>query len=491
MGDDSLGVFGSVFPFSLQPVPLHDLSIPLDLEAGETRLFLRVHEPLGPCNLQIDLVPDARLAPEVQAKAFADGAVTFYLVAILIISLYLQWAVREPAFAWYSAWLACAIGWYLIKRGVAFAWIWPDHPRWNPSVSVFFAFIAAICFAQFLCRILAWTIRHPRWGRVVLAWTLLQCGFAVLAWWPPVYEFQPMRLTANASLIGLFTSLLCVLVSDAWNGHRLARKLLLAFLPLALGFIFGALVEFGFAADGPAIKTAVLTIATLLENTLTVLVLANEMRRREADRVSLERDFHRRVVERSDEGMREIAQELHDNLGSGLAALRMQLFGIYARAPSAGLAEFDQRIGDLAHIARNLSHKVSPPTLEVNGLLPALRTTCADFASARQEVLFSDDGVEPDLDITRRIHLYRIVQEGVANALRHGGAELVEVSILQRDGQVELEIRDTGRGFDVGTATPGLGLQGIKSRTESLRGRFALSSGPGQGTSLKVVVPIG
>jgi signal transduction histidine kinase len=88
------------------------------------------------------------------------------------------------------------------------------------------------------------------------------------------------------------------------------------------------------------------------------------------------------------------------------------------------------------------------------------------------------------------------VQEGLNNVVKHSGQCQASVSIVGGAGRLELEIADTGRGFDpaVALARPGeagLGLRGIRDRIELFGGRFAVDSRPSAGSRLRVVIPLG
>ncbi|PYV22384.1 MAG: histidine kinase, partial [Acidobacteria bacterium] len=99
-----------------------------------------------------------------------------------------------------------------------------------------------------------------------------------------------------------------------------------------------------------------------------------------------------------------------------------------------------------------------------------------------------DEGVVPSEDA---IHLYRIVQEALNNAARHGKAHGARVTLKQQDGALNLEIRDDGVGFELGpqpdrTAGDGLGLTGMRERAEHLNGSLRVQSAPGKGTTISV-----
>jgi signal transduction histidine kinase len=486
VGSQVLGRFGEGVPFAQRPVATTDLSVPLDLKGPRDTLYLRVHEPKGPCVLEAHLTPDAIFPDEVQDRAIGNALVLGYMLAIFLVSAFLWIAVREKAFGWYVAYFAAALSWLAVKRGVAFAWIWPGLPSWNDGASVALAYLAIGCFALFLLHILDLKRHHPdiaRWLTLAarLEFALVPVAFFCL--------LEPNRLALNS--VGWFqvilpVTLLAVLLLRVIARDRLAFWLLVAFLPLAMGMVYGTLVEFGLSAGGPSIKSLVLTIGALAENTLTTLILIREVHRRERARLALEREFHTRVVERADEYFREVASELHDDLGQRSFSIRMQLFA--TRGDDEDLELMDS-ISSLHEDLRRLSHRLHPSQLREQGLEPALENLCQEFSKAGRSVRFRCLHPLEMLDSAASLHLYRIAQEALVNAQRHGKADRVDLTLEVEGRSCVMEVTDNGGGFEPEEKTVGYGLAGMRSRAQALGGRLEIRSRRGSGTFLKVAIP--
>ncbi|MFZ1993883.1 MAG: ATP-binding protein [Solirubrobacteraceae bacterium] len=83
-----------------------------------------------------------------------------------------------------------------------------------------------------------------------------------------------------------------------------------------------------------------------------------------------------------------------------------------------------------------------------------------------------------------------MVQEALTNAGKHGGAARANVSVIERDGQVNVTVRDDGRGFDPSAVAAGFGLAGMRERVELLDGEMAVSSVVGEGTTVTATLPV-
>jgi signal transduction histidine kinase len=88
------------------------------------------------------------------------------------------------------------------------------------------------------------------------------------------------------------------------------------------------------------------------------------------------------------------------------------------------------------------------------------------------------------------VTLYRVVQEALSNVIKHAGTDRAEVRIAEGSVEVQLEVRDEGRGFDPSAATEGFGLTGLRERVEQLGGSVEIASGPARGTVVQARVPV-
>jgi PAS domain S-box-containing protein len=195
--------------------------------------------------------------------------------------------------------------------------------------------------------------------------------------------------------------------------------------------------------------------------------------------------LERQIVEAVSEERLRIGQDLHDSVGQELTGLRhlaRTLWEILSETdPSA--AELAQRIGEVAaaahHQARALSRGLAPVSLDEEGLMSAL----ADFAAGASQL----HGVECKFhcpkpviihDVGQATHLYRIVQEAVSNAIRHGQATRIDVALNEENGLVSLSIHDNGAGMPpVSVDEKGIGLKVAAYRAEQIGGTLQVQAG--------------
>jgi two-component system sensor histidine kinase UhpB len=199
---------------------------------------------------------------------------------------------------------------------------------------------------------------------------------------------------------------------------------------------------------------------------------------------------------------RRIARDLHDELGQSLMALKMQLNAV-KRGFQRGREpwkEFDQAIDSLNAIAaqtREICQALRPSALENLGLNGALRQLFAEFRKHHglevSEELLDLHGL---FSAEAQITVYRLFQECLNNAIRHGRATLIQVRVQKLDRAICFTCEDNGRGFDPeavrshGEENQGLGLAAMAERVRLLGGTFQITSAPGRGARIDVTLPV-
>jgi len=189
-----------------------------------------------------------------------------------------------------------------------------------------------------------------------------------------------------------------------------------------------------------------------------------------------------------------LGRDLHDDLSQRLAgaALMTRTLAKELKGRSAADREKARALGDLlaeaTSVARNLSRGLHPITLTANGLPKALEELAARVP---QNVRFSwPSSKKLDLDPSVALHVYRIAEEAVGNAVRHAKANKVTIEMHITPGRkIALTITDDGIGFRRGAAE-GMGLQNMRYRARVIRGTLKIASAPQRGTVVTCILPI-
>jgi signal transduction histidine kinase len=203
-----------------------------------------------------------------------------------------------------------------------------------------------------------------------------------------------------------------------------------------------------------------------------------------------------RLVETQENERKNISRELHDAVGQSMAAVQFELHDLgvvlaqYPEALRTRVCRIRELVESSVAMVRNMALLLRPSMLDDLGLAAALEWQANQVSrSTGVRISISADGLPNELPEEHRICVFRIVQEALNNVCRHARASSVEIAVLAVEGRITMMIRDDGRGFR--TPRPqGLGLIGMQERAESLGGVLSIRSGPGQGTTIEVALPL-
>jgi len=238
-----------------------------------------------------------------------------------------------------------------------------------------------------------------------------------------------------------------------------------------------------------------LTLAALAVGLVVWLIYHNRISqlRKIADAKS---EFSRRLIESQEAERKRIAAELHDGLGQSLAIIsnRAAMGKVKKNEPEKAFREFDEiskSALDALDEVQEITAKLHPRYLERLGLTKALKTMFVKVADVL-EFNYEIDAIDGVFPKDAEINVYRIVQESVNNIIKHSDAAEAEIKIKKIADKVVIEIKDDGRGFDVNNVKPsgsGLGLVGLKERTNMIGGTILINSSRGNGTEIKINLP--
>jgi PAS domain S-box-containing protein len=206
------------------------------------------------------------------------------------------------------------------------------------------------------------------------------------------------------------------------------------------------------------------------------------------------------ILEISAEEQRRIGQDLHDGLGQHLTGIAFMSKVQEQRLAAKGLAEACEAarivglVNQAIHKTRELAHGLLPVISDAHGLMSALKQWAAEV-----EDLFNISCclqiVEPVLlhDATMSTHLYRIAQEAVNNAIKHGQAKNIVISLLARNGYGILKIENDGTRLPEPSASsdPGMGIEIMNYRARMIGGSLRVESGGECGVAITCLFPLG
>ncbi len=209
-----------------------------------------------------------------------------------------------------------------------------------------------------------------------------------------------------------------------------------------------------------------------------------------------------KLTEVQESERRQLARELHDEMGQALTAIRMDLAAVEKALPPTVPVHLRERLSEAAHLTeqtleqiRELSLNLRPPMLDDLGLVPTVRWYLKRYSSrTTMQSGLRVLGAEQRLPAAVETALYRVLQEALTNVARHAEATTVQLTLRYQANAVLAHVEDNGCGFDVderlGREVGSMGLLGMRERVSLLGGKFHIESIIGKGTTLWLELPL-
>jgi PAS domain S-box-containing protein len=236
-----------------------------------------------------------------------------------------------------------------------------------------------------------------------------------------------------------------------------------------------------------------------------VLVINSDIteRKRGEESLILQKEQLRALAERlqwvREADRKQVARDLHDQIGQILTAIKMDMTWMIRHLPESEvevlsrLRESTQSINDGVKAVRTICSGLRPGVLDDLGLAAAIEWQASEFSSRNSiHCQVSVPPVDLHLDGDRATATFRIFQECLTNVIRHAQAKTVRVDLCQEDENIVLVVQDDGIGFhepNLSNTLGSLGLLGMKERAQFCGGDVHISSSPGNGTKVTVRVP--
>ncbi|WP_397362155.1 ATP-binding protein [Olleya sp. R77988] len=199
------------------------------------------------------------------------------------------------------------------------------------------------------------------------------------------------------------------------------------------------------------------------------------------------------MIEGQEKERQRIANDLHDDLGSLMATVKLQ-FGMLKDQQSNNLFDKTSNLIDEAYTKiRSIAHAKNSGVIAKQGLLKAVNLMAKKISEASNiEIEVYDFGLESRLENSLEITLFRIIQELTTNVIKHAQANLITINLTNHGNTLNIMIEDNGVGFDTTKVvkTDGMGLHSIEKRVEHLEGEMVVESAKNQGTTIIIDIPL-
>lgn len=189
-----------------------------------------------------------------------------------------------------------------------------------------------------------------------------------------------------------------------------------------------------------------------------------------------------------------VANELHDDLGSLMATIQLHFDHAKVSKKDPALKNAQKLLEQAYQKVRGIAHHKNSGVMSNQGLLPAIQKMARTISETNAlQVSVEDFGMGERMENSLELTIFRMVQELVANAIKHAEATHVDIHLTQHEENLNIIVADNGKGFEHAQRNEndtGMGLTNVEKRIEHLEGSFTIDSILGKGTSILIDIPV-
>jgi signal transduction histidine kinase len=508
---------GDMRPMSRRTIRTRSILFSLPPGPGRVTCYLR-GQINGRSQFPLVLYSEDRFQELEVVRGYAFGGFIGFVLTIAVICLSLYVFIRERSFIYYVFYILAVAVYHLTIAGYLFSLVLPEHPVIHDYCVPLVCLLSLLGTTLFVREFLI-TRRHaPIMDKPLRIWIWANLVLMPLNFVIPMVYFKTVVIL-DALILALL--LIAVSVEAVRRGYRPARYVLAAKVLQQIAVIVFVLLSLDLISYSPY-YTIAMTITPLLDGILIAFAqgerfnllnrkvrglvsdLQQQIDQRTAANKALQEEISERirleheVAQISDNERLRLGHDLHDGLCQqlGAALLRCNLIEEdLAGSPNDvdNVRALGTILEDAIRDAYGIAKGLCPLDLDPESLVPALRRLVSYIElSTDLECDFHHDETILMVDRERALHVYRIAQEAVANAVRHAGASRIVMELRCLDGKLRLWVSDNGRGMGEreSSSLGGMGLRIMAYRARMIGGDLTIEKSPGGGTRVACVASL-
>lgn len=485
---------GDKIPFHARPFINRNFIFPVTLKPGEVAAFLlKVDKHDSALSMPVFLWTHQDHAAKDYQNNLGFGLVFGMSLLCAIYALLVFIFLRSSLYLWYFLWIAFSFLYMFTALGFSFQYLYPDLSSVNSYFRVYLEVFGCMIFAKFAQQFLNIQQYFPtihKWINYILLFllSLIVVSPVALGFFSQISTL----LLPTINTVFVVSGLLIFYAAFGSFSKQASTSIFffLAFGSLATGVALVIFAEFGWVSESSFALNPVMVGSTVelfifsIGLTYQIRNVYNERNQLSLSIAKQQKALLKAYVEGTEKERERISRELHDDIGSRLGSLKRFINNNQTES-------LEKQIDILCHDVRTMSHQLAPPSMRITGFRQLIQKHLEETVRDGQlqiDVQFYD--VPENLSPETTHQLFRIVQEAVANVLKHAEASELDLQFFVHDQELVMTIEDNGKGFDSQHGSQGIGLQNMKARTESLTGTMEVSSQPGKGTSIMIKIPL-
>ncbi|OJW56779.1 MAG: hypothetical protein BGO55_27435 [Sphingobacteriales bacterium 50-39] len=495
----SYGKTGTDFPFHTRPYPFPVFIYPLRIEPHATRQYYLMTDP-GGLSVQFSLMlfskKDIRRVENRMYLIF--GLFTGIILLVGLFNLFVFFALKENIHLLYFLYTLSTIWLIWSSEGLDFQFVFPNHPLlYIPGRlgSLFLSF-------SILLFVMQGFLRQTAANSIVFKWVWVVkwfCLLIALSTWPvlmhertyPVISVIYSWITRIVPIV-VIGLILISCIEKIKQRYWLAGFYLAAVFSFLAGALLNVLMLMGVFNALPMPPT-LLETGIVIETIIISFGILYRYNFFKKEKELIAKQLHdykistsRQIIQAQEIEQKRIAEDLHDELGGNLAAIKMNIQSLSIPQEQAKVVE--QLIDRASTNARNIAHNLMPPEFDQTDLQNMLGNYYQRLNTEGSiKFHFHSTGYDRTLSKEDELMIYRIFLELTNNIIKHSQATEATIQMITYEKYLELMAEDNGIGFSP-AAKNGMGLKNINARINYLKGKMNIDSG-GSGTTIVIQIP--
>lgn len=501
-----LGKTGDLLPFRSRPLPDRNFVFPISISAKDSVLYLLRIANHGHANyIPITIQDTIRFRQSSTKEYLLWGILSGVLLFVALFGIFIAILLTDRLYLYYVIYVLCVLTWIWSNSGMGYQFLWSDHPQVAGRIRFMSGGLMLVLTLHIMQLFLAQHKSNSVFFRYVNWFKWIMLAFVLVLFIP--YDFsnntrvisiflRAADLLSLASLIVLYGS--CI--EKIRQGLKLAAYYLLAVICITLGGASLFLVRLGLIEANDFTLNLIYAGIVLEIIILTFgLTIRHNQYKKERERLLIairEKEMQEtfNIAIAKEEERRRIAADMHDDLGAGLSGLRL-------------ISELATRKNDSEELKKE-TQRIASSAFELSGKLRDIIWTLNTSNDSVERLLFyihqygvqlfEDADIQFSMEIPTvigeheipgqwRKHVFLAVKEAFNNIIRHAGATVVNC-IIMVNNELQITIKDNGKGFTPGAVSGGNGLFNMRHRIESLHGKMEIMAS--NGVEVHFIVPL-
>lgn len=427
---------------------------------------------------------------------FFFGLIYGVFFLYFIFTLYLGIANKNKQFLLFSIWIISNISFFVITAGHYKYYFYPELINFNNKIRLFLIFSSAYFLVEFTLEYLnfrqelKWLSKFNRYVIIVIA------AFFLYLFIIPDNAVEKSQNIAIIFIQSLFLIIVVLVLSIPFIHYKKTKKISFLYFVIFFNAINGIIFLVFAVTNAPIDYNKLvfyLLILPFLEITAIAVGITQNIRKNEKEQrnllthnLNLQLKANQIQTEAVETERKRISTELHDDILNRLSMLLM-----LNRAGKINNLDLDESLTTINNDIRSYAYRLYPPWIEDLDFFDMVKRELEALSRGLDiEINYHFYDIQNQFSPLQKINVFRIMQEFVLNAKKHGKASKINIDIYQRENSINLYLEDNGIGFNPNEISKGIGMKSVVSRVNVLGGTIDVTSTIGESVNWMISFPI-